>query len=137
MRVTADTNIYISALNLPGVSQYFSPAGGERGDQAVRVGRDPNGDRRNTKKQIPVPPDRIIAAIEALSDITDRIRPTVALNVVTEDPDDNKILECAQTANADYVVTGDRHLLKLRQYDGTPIITVTEFLSRFRQDDLL
>ena len=84
-----------------------------------------------------MPPDRIIAAIEALSDITDRIRPTVALNVVTEDPDDNKILECAQTANADYVVTGDRHLLKLRQYDGTPIITVTEFLSRFRQDDLL
>jgi putative PIN family toxin of toxin-antitoxin system len=81
------------------------------------------------------PPDRIKAAIETLLDITDCIRPTVTLDVVRDDPDDNKILECAQTANSDYIVTGDKHLLKLCQYDGTPIITVAEFLSRFRQAD--
>jgi len=136
VRVAADTNIYISALNYQGPPNTFlrlAASGEIRLSVSDAILTEIEETLRN---KFLWPPDRIIAAIETLSDITDRIRPTVALNVVAEDPGDNKILECAQTANADYVVTGDRHLLKLRQYDGTPIITVTEFLSRFRQDDL-
>jgi putative PIN family toxin of toxin-antitoxin system len=44
--------------------------------------------------------------------------PSVQLNVVKEDPPDNRILECAVAAGSDYIVTGDRDLLRLRSYDS-------------------
>ena len=53
---------------------------------------------------------------------------TIKLDVVKEDPEDNKILACAIGAKADYIVSGDKHLRDLRQYQGIPIITVVEFL---------
>jgi predicted nucleic acid-binding protein len=56
------------------------------------------------------------------------VTPAVQLEVVTEDPDDNKIIECAVTAGSDYIVTGDKDLLRLGQYDSIKILTVSDFL---------
>jgi putative PIN family toxin of toxin-antitoxin system len=44
------------------------------------------------------------------------------------DPDDNRILECALFARADFIVTGDRHLLRLHPYRGIQILRPREFL---------
>lgn len=56
------------------------------------------------------------------------IIPNVTLQVVKEDPSDNKFLECAIAGKADYIISGDGHLLGLREYQGIPIIRVGEFL---------
>ena len=53
---------------------------------------------------------------------------TINIDVIKEDPDDNKILACAIEAEADYIISGDKHLLNLRQYKGIAVITVNEFL---------
>lgn len=50
------------------------------------------------------------------------------LNVIKEDPDDNKFLSCAFEAKAQYIISGDKHLLELRQYKNISIITAREFL---------
>ena len=51
------------------------------------------------------------------------------LPAVTADPDDEKLIECAVTARADYLVTGDKaHLLVLKQAVGVPIVAATDFL---------
>lgn len=50
------------------------------------------------------------------------------LKVVVDDPDDDKILECAVIGNADYIITGDHHLLSLGNYKNTTIVTSTNFL---------
>lgn len=45
------------------------------------------------------------------------------------DPSDNRILECAITAEADYIVTGDKnHLLPLKRYKNIRILSPSEFL---------
>src|SRR3989344_6370000 len=41
---------------------------------------------------------------------------------IVEDPQDNKILESAVVANADFLITSDQHLLKLEEYQGTKIV---------------
>ena len=47
----------------------------------------------------------------------------------TADPDDEMILECAQAAEAEYIVSGDKkHLLALRQFRGIPIVSPADFL---------
>lgn len=57
------------------------------------------------------------------------VKPINRLDIIQEDPNDNKILECAMTAKADYIVTGDPHLLKLKQFNRIKIVTANEFLS--------
>ncbi len=52
--------------------------------------------------------------------------------LVAADPDDDVFLRCAATAGADFVVSGDHHLLDLGQHAGIPILTVRELLERFK-----
>lgn len=45
-----------------------------------------------------------------------------------EDEPDNRILECAQAAQADVIITGDKHLLGLGRFGNTPILGLRQFL---------
>ncbi|MBS3067721.1 putative toxin-antitoxin system toxin component, PIN family [Candidatus Micrarchaeota archaeon] len=57
------------------------------------------------------------------------VDPKRKIDFVKDDPDDNKVLECAIEAKADYIITYDAaHLLKLREFEGIKIISPTEFL---------
>ena len=52
------------------------------------------------------------------------------LQVVSADPDDDKVLECAAAAGATHVVTGDRrHLLPLGSFRGIAILSAADFLA--------
>jgi len=61
------------------------------------------------------------------------VNPDVRVDVVEDDPDDNKVLENAFEVNARFIVTGDRHLLKLGEYRGVKILQAAEFLQALRQ----
>ena len=50
------------------------------------------------------------------------------LEVIQEHPADNKILECALAAKADYIVSGDKHLLNVGAYKKTKIVSTNDFL---------
>ncbi len=54
------------------------------------------------------------------------VDPRIKLDVVKEDPDDNKILECASESKSDYVITYDKHLLRIKKFDNIKIITPEE-----------
>jgi len=58
------------------------------------------------------------------------VEPLEKLDVVKEDPDDNKILECAKEGKVDYIVTQDKHLLKLKSFEGIEILNPCEFLKK-------
>jgi len=45
-----------------------------------------------------------------------------------DDPDDNRVLECAIESSSDYIITYDGHLLKLKEYTGIKIIKPEEIL---------
>lgn len=55
------------------------------------------------------------------------------VSVVVEDPDDNLVLSTALETYADYIVTGDRHLLDLAEYQGIQIVSPVEFLKILRK----
>ena len=57
------------------------------------------------------------------------VSPKKRINIVKEDLDDNKIIECATEGNADYIISYDNHLLKLKEYEGIKIITPKELLA--------
>jgi predicted nucleic acid-binding protein len=49
------------------------------------------------------------------------------LNVIQADPTDNKYLACALEGEADYIVSGDRHLLDVGLYQGIKILKAKVF----------
>ena len=61
------------------------------------------------------------------------VEPLEKLDVVKEDPDDNKILECAKEGKVDYIITQDKHLLKLKNFEGIEIVKPDEFLKNIRK----
>lgn len=56
------------------------------------------------------------------------VYPTRVVPVVFKDPDDDQILAIAVEAKADYVISGDSHLVKLDKYQDIPIVTAQEFV---------
>lgn len=56
-----------------------------------------------------------------------------AIERVSVDPNDDHVLACALAAQADLIVSGDRHLLTLKTYQGIPIVSPAESLTRVPQ----
>ncbi|MCK4491634.1 MAG: putative toxin-antitoxin system toxin component, PIN family [Candidatus Altiarchaeales archaeon] len=50
------------------------------------------------------------------------------MNVIKEDSEDNRVIECALESKADYIISGDRHLLTMRRYKGIKILNAKRFL---------
>src|SRR3989338_6672969 len=53
------------------------------------------------------------------------------VEIKKDDPDDNKVIECAVESSSDYIVTYDGHLLKLKDYKGIKIMKPEEILKEF------
>jgi|SRR3989344_951178 len=54
------------------------------------------------------------------------VNPIKRIEIVKEDPEDNKIIECALESGAGYILSYDKHLLNLREFKGIKIIRPEE-----------
>lgn len=66
--------------------------------------------------------------LEIIFEIANVIDTKTKLDIVKEDSDDNIILECAVECKVNFIITGDKHLLKLKEFKGIKIIRVKDFL---------
>ena len=74
------------------------------------------------------PLDSVQMQIDFVMRFTKLVESSEKLQIIKEDADDNKILECAVACKADFIVTGDNHLLKLREFRKIRIVSPKEFL---------
>jgi uncharacterized protein len=127
-RVVADTNIFISALMFGGLPGSFLDLAFVGSFQLVTspVLLDELDEKLRLKFGLSAnDADLVRAKLEKTALV---VAPGIALKVITEDPDDDRVLECAVAGEADYIVSGDRHLLKLGSYQGIAIVTAREFM---------
>lgn len=131
MRLVLDTNVLVSAIVFGGPPRdvlqtiltgthrlVLSPA---ILDELRRV-------LTGSKFRYPVTAaDQIDAELREVAEI---IEPEAHLSVVTADPEDNRVLECAVEGRADVIVSGDRDLLALGRYAEIPVFRPQEFLAR-------
>ncbi len=68
--------------------------------------------------------------LRALVIVGRMVNPDISVNVVADDPTDNKYIECAVSGNADALITGDKHLLVLKTYGNIPIITPAQWIKQ-------
>jgi hypothetical protein len=132
VRLVIDTNILISALlaekslpaHLVGLwrdGRFDLLTSAEQLDELMRVTRYP----RIHERLAPALAGRLINELRDVA-IVVRDFPIVS---ASSDPDDNYLLAMSVAGSADYLVTGDkRHLLAIKLYEGTKIVSVREFL---------
>ncbi len=65
--------------------------------------------------------------LRILDENSRKVEPKLRLQVINDDAEDNKILECVLAAGAYILVSGDRHLLELGTFKKTKILTPKEF----------
>jgi putative PIN family toxin of toxin-antitoxin system len=128
-RIALDTNIYVSAFEFGGGPMRLLQMGMD-GEVEVALSQ-PIIDEtmRVLRIKFGWSDTDLHDALLVMESCTTKVTPTEALNVVLDDPDDDRVLECAAAAQADYLVTGDKHLLKLGSYRATRIVKAAEFLA--------
>jgi putative PIN family toxin of toxin-antitoxin system len=74
------------------------------------------------------PHEVALSIVRELESISDLVVPLRRIEAISADPYDNRVLECAVTADADCIVTGDAHLLELKEFESIRIVTPAQFL---------
>jgi len=136
MKITADTNVLISATFWHGPSdRIISKAEAKEirlvlSEQIIKEYAEvlDYEEIQNKIKNKNLVMKHTLSKIISISNI---IGTKTKLNVIKDDPDDNKILECAIDGNVDFIVSNDRHLLKLKEYGNIPILTPDEFAKKY------
>ncbi len=133
IRIVADTNAYVSAIVFGGTCEevlalarsglveiFISPAIIRELRRVLFVGF------HWTDHQV----REAVAEVTALTSL---VRPKVKLSNILKDDDDHRILECAVSADAEFLVTGDKkHLLPIKTFREVRIVSPRKFLNIFR-----
>ena len=122
LRIVFDSNVYISALLFKGIpgkildmalkNEIILITSDEIVTETVRI----------LREKFKWPEHKIDKFVGRLSDISENIRLAIKLNVIKERESDNRVLECAVSGEAGLIVSGDKHLLKLKRYKNIPIV---------------
>ena len=129
LKVVIDTNVFVSGLTFKGKPREVLDLIW-RGDIETCISSFILKELEETlKKDFSWDRDQIKHTIEKIKARTILIQPKNKVSVIKENADDNRILECAIEGKVQYLISGDRkHLLPLKEYQGTKIISPSDFL---------
>ena len=137
MRVVADTNIVVSGLMWRGNPRTildFARAGDIKLFTTVvlLVELEDVLSRQKFAKRLAAAgatPHDLVLGYASLASV---IEPAEIEPVILADPDDDAVMACAVAARCEVVVSGDSHLLKLRQYQDIRIVTASELVAEIK-----
>ena len=130
MRVVLDSNIYVSALTLPGGTADAALGAILSGRATALLSEPLLGEiLRVLGRKFSMDREELARTALFLGELTQPIAPRKRVAVLADDPD-NRVLECAVAGRADVIVTGDRAMLKLRRFEGIEVLTLRAFLTR-------
>ena len=128
MRVVLDTNVYISAAILGRVCEEIVKTC-RFSILQVFISKDII-DEINDKlsHKFLWQDDQVNVFLESILEFCQIVKVIEKITYIKDDTDDDKILECAVSADCDYIISGDKHLLKLRSYKTIRILNPADFL---------
>ena len=129
MRVVFDSNIYISALVIPGGQAEQALFRILDGADTLLISKPILDEVLTTLAgKFGRDPEAVSQTAVILTDMAEMVKPEHTVTVFADDPD-NRILECAEAGGADGIVTGDKAMLRLKQYKNIPLISLRQYLA--------
>ncbi len=130
LRVVIDTNVVVSALNFGGNPKVVLELARKNRIQNITSPFILNEVEKVLTQKLGWQMEVTREVVSDFHNFSHVVDPPETLDVINYSPD-NRILECAVAGEADYIVSGDRHLTDLKTYGKIKIITPTEFLAIF------
>jgi putative PIN family toxin of toxin-antitoxin system len=128
-KIVIDTNIYISAIFWGGKPREVVDLG-RSGQVSIFNSLEIEEEiLRALKTKFRLSDEESVQILLDFSTFTNLVKIHRRLTVIDDDPDDNKFIECAVSSMSSFIVSGDRHLLSLKNYKGIKILKAAEFLS--------
>jgi putative PIN family toxin of toxin-antitoxin system len=129
LRVVLDTNVYISIFTNPKGELGAIWEHALKGTYTLLISPAILAELANVlREKFEWPENDIKARAKRFARVAEIITPKIVPNVIKDDPTDNHILACAREGQADLIVSGDKHLRRIKAYEGIPIIRPTDFL---------
>lgn len=126
--VVLDTNIYVSAAFWSG-APYLVVQKATMEEIIAFISQDIAKELRKVlARDFNIGKKDIEEAVKAVFSFIHLTEPKEKVSIIKDDPDDDRILECALACKADFIVTQDNHLLKLKEFKGVKVVTAKEFL---------
>lgn len=122
MKLVLDSNIFIAAFLAKGLASDILKLG-QLGKLQIYSSEDILDEvKKKLIKKAKLDRKYVKDFISHIKKSVSIVKPSQKLKVIKKDPDDNKILECAVEANADLIISMDKHLLRLKSYKTAGII---------------
>jgi hypothetical protein len=129
LKVVLDTNVIVSGLNFPTSNLAKILILVASGEVASFTSRHiVNETRRVLVDKFFWTREEVEAAELWLKTFSKSVNPKNRISVIDDDPD-NRILECAEEGQADFIISGDHHLIALKEFRGIKIVNPTMFLN--------
>jgi len=129
LKVVFDTNIFISAFAIPGgkAEQAFLQAlkGAFTLYTSISILTETS---QILREKFDWDDERIIQLLKFIKTVAVILKTEPTLHTLKDEPN-NRILECAEEGKVDLIVTGDKHILGLRDYKGIRIVNLSDFLT--------
>jgi putative PIN family toxin of toxin-antitoxin system len=133
VRVVFDTNIFISALILPGSRAEEALTRVIEGTDRLILSKSILDELLGVlARKFSRDPEELARVALWLGELAEWVRPARRLSVVADEAD-NRILECASAGEAEVIVTGDKGLLRLGTFEGIDIVSLRDYLSPGRE----
>lgn len=127
--IVFDTNILISAVLSSTSKPFQCTALAKRGQvQSITCQEILDEFYEKLLVKFEYEPERAKAIIQEVLQYSQMVEISNQLKIIDADPDDDMVLECAIKGNATYIVTGDRHLLSIANYQNIIILKAADFL---------
>ena len=135
MRVVLDSNVYVSALTLPGGRAATALSAVLNGKVTALISEPLMGEvLRVLGRKFAQDREELARVALFLSELAEHValrgRPQVLA-----DEQDNRVLECAVAGRADLILTADRPMLRLGSYEGVQVVSLREFIERLESRD--
>ena len=133
MRIIGDTNILVSGLLFAGNCRtIIGLVSKGQVDGFISVALVEELEDVLLRPKFGLTAHQVEAIIDLVRQTFSSVSPVDAFNVISDDPDDNAVLDAAVAAKADMIVSGDDHLLKMGTFQGIRIVSPGCFLTDFR-----
>ena len=128
MKVVFDSNIFISAFVVPGSQAEKALFKAIEEHSSLIISKEIIGEvLRILADKFNRDREALSRTAVYLSDIAHIVKSNRKIKALKDGPD-NRILECANAGRADLIVTGDKEMLRVREFERVKIISLREFL---------
>lgn len=128
IKIVIDTNVFLSALFWNGKPKKVIELALEKKIMGVTSTEILSELEEKLLKKFKYPENQTNSYLKLIIENFEIVKPKVKVDVVKDDPDDNKIIETALESKAKYIVTGDKHLLNIDSYKKIIILTPNQLI---------